>query len=57
MTTPAPGRRPLPLDALECRQSAEDALNGEQAPLTACAWALLAVAAELATIRRSLKGR
>lgn len=46
-------RRPLPPDALECRQNAEQALT-EPAPLSACAWALLAVAAELAVIRRSL---
>lgn len=46
-------RRPLPPESLECRQNAEQALT-EPAPLTACAWALLAVAAELAAIRRSL---
>lgn len=53
MTDPVPEqRRPTPADALECRQNAEQALT-EPAPLTACAWALLAMAAELAAIRRA----
>lgn len=45
-------RRPLPADALECRQNAQDAVR-DQAPLSACAWALLAIAAEVADIRRA----
>ncbi|MFD7429053.1 hypothetical protein ACFV6Z_18700 [Streptomyces sp. NPDC059818] len=51
-------RRPLPADPLECRQNAEQLLaqNEGDDPVAACAWALLAVAAELATIRRS-RGR
>ncbi|WP_168712366.1 hypothetical protein [Streptomyces sp. A1277] len=53
MTDPVPDeRRPTPADSLECRQNAEDALR-DQAPLSACAWALLALAAEAAAVRRS----
>lgn len=53
MTDPVPEqRRPTPADSLECRQNAEDALR-DQAPLSACAWALLAIAAEAAVIRRT----
>ncbi|MFJ2707851.1 hypothetical protein ACIO3R_32325 [Streptomyces sp. NPDC087428] len=54
MSNTVPERRPLPADALECRQNAEQALT-EPAPLSACAWALLAIAAELGEIRRSVK--
>lgn len=56
-----PNRAPLPTDPLELRQQAEAALDlanteptGE---LTAVALALLAVAGELATIRKGLRGR
>jgi hypothetical protein len=51
-------RRPLPADPMECRQNAEELLahnDGGDDPVAACAWALLAIAAELATIRRSVK--
>ncbi|WP_299542028.1 hypothetical protein [uncultured Streptomyces sp.] len=48
---PAPPRRPLPDDSLECRQTAQAALTaGDTA--TGTAWAILAVAAELAQARR-----
>ncbi|HEX6682433.1 MAG TPA: hypothetical protein VF062_06535 [Candidatus Limnocylindrales bacterium] len=49
----------LPEGALECRQRAELLLTSEhpEAPARATAWALLAVAAELAEIRRELKRR
>ncbi|RAJ64735.1 hypothetical protein K388_01930 [Streptomyces sp. KhCrAH-43] len=53
MSDPVPEqRRPTPADSLECRQNAEDALR-DQAPLSACAWALLAIAAEAVAIRRA----
>lgn len=51
-------RRPRPADSLDCRQNAEELLaqnEGGDDPVAACAWALLAVAAELATIRRSMR--
>lgn len=51
-------RRPLPADSLDCRQNAEQLLaqnEGGDDPVAACAWALLAVASELATIRRTVK--
>jgi hypothetical protein len=54
MARPTPDRRPLPTDTLECRQNAEGAL-ADQAPLSACAWALLAIAGDVAAIRRILK--
>ncbi|MFE9300828.1 hypothetical protein [Streptomyces sp. NPDC006856] len=50
-------RPPLPTDPLECRQNAERLLannEGGDDPAAALAWALLAVASELATIRRTL---
>lgn len=46
---------PLPADTLVCRQKAEELLahnKGGDDPVAACAWALLAVAGELAAIRR-----
>ncbi|MFD8471886.1 hypothetical protein ACFV2E_07480 [Streptomyces globisporus] len=53
MAEPVPERRPLPADSLDCRRNAEAALSG-QAPLSACAWALLAIAGDVAAIRRTL---
>jgi hypothetical protein len=43
--------RELPTEPLECRQNAEAALRDE-APSTAMTWALLAIAGELADLRR-----
>lgn len=53
MAEPVPERRPLPADSLDCRRNAEQALASE-APLSACAWALLAIAGDVAAIRRTL---
>ncbi|MFF8793338.1 hypothetical protein [Streptomyces globisporus] len=53
MSEQAPERRPLPAASLDCRQNAEAAL-ANQAPLSACAWALLAIAGDVAAIRRTL---
>jgi hypothetical protein len=56
-------RRPLPAEPLECRQNAERALgewvvrDAERGPRHAIAWGLLAVAGELAEIRRALGRR
>ncbi|MER6603914.1 hypothetical protein [Streptomyces parvus] len=48
--------RPKPLaDSNECRRAAEEALRNGQDPLTACVWALLAIAGDLAAIRRAGK--
>lgn len=46
----------LPTETLECRQIAERALN-DRDPMEAIAWALLAIAGELAEIRRELRKR
>lgn len=63
MSTPEEPEAPLPKDPLECRQEAERLL-GQGTPSdttgrqrTALVWALLAVAGELATIRRELLRR
>lgn len=57
-------RPPLPAEPLECRQHAEAALGEwavradaepDRGPLHAIAWALLAIAGELATIRRATR--
>ncbi|WP_318196907.1 hypothetical protein [Streptomyces sp. MCL20-2] len=53
MAEPVPQHRPLPADSLDCRRNAEAAL-ADQAPLSACAWALLAIAGDVAAIRRTL---
>lgn len=58
-------RPPLPTDPLECRQRADALLTADHSSLDAAtaaaaaatAWAQLAVAGELAVIRRALKGR
>jgi hypothetical protein len=42
-------------DSNECRRAAEEALGNNQDPVTACAWALLAIAGDLAAIRRARK--
>ncbi|MFD3657031.1 hypothetical protein [Streptomyces sp. NPDC058620] len=57
MTSDGSARAALPADSLECRQNAEQLLaqNGGNDPAAASAWALLAVAAELAAIRRDLR--
>lgn len=61
MSTPEDVELPLPRDPLECRQNAERSLgervvrDKENGPLHATAWALLAVAGELAEIRRELR--
>lgn len=50
-------RPPLPTEPLECRQHAEALLqenDGGGGPAAAIAWTLLAIAGELATIRRQL---
>lgn len=47
--------RRAPTDPLECRQNAERSLPGNQAG--ASVWALLAIAGELAEIRRELRKR
>lgn len=50
-------RRPLPADQLVCRQNAEALLaqnEGGDDPVAACAWALLAIAGQLAAIQRKL---
>ncbi|WP_228181989.1 hypothetical protein [Streptomyces anulatus] len=47
-------RAPLPTDPLECRQRAEDATLTDEDRLL---WAVLAVAGELAVIRRALSSR
>lgn len=64
MTAPDKQRPPLPAEPLECRQHAEASLgpwavsDPDRGPLHAIAWALLAIAGELATIRRTMaKGR
>lgn len=44
---------PAPAAPLECRQNAERSLPGNTAG--ACVWALLAIAGELAEIRRELR--
>ncbi|MFJ3597901.1 hypothetical protein ACIPRU_15460 [Streptomyces sp. NPDC090126] len=54
MTEPAPERPPLPADSLDCRRNAESALDGQD-PLSACAWALLAIAGDVAAIRRTVR--
>jgi hypothetical protein len=56
MTAPRP---PLPVDALEARQHAETNARtaDSDAPARAVAWALLAIAGELAEIRRELQRR
>ncbi|WP_327268810.1 hypothetical protein OG233_14130 [Streptomyces sp. NBC_01218] len=51
MSTPVAPRTPLPTDSLECRQTAEAALAAGD-PATGAAWAVLAVAAELAAARK-----
>jgi hypothetical protein len=49
-------RRPLPAEPLECRQNAEQLLRDRDAlPSEATSWALLAIAGELAEIRRALR--
>lgn len=50
-------RRPLPPEPLECRQKAAALLleDAFASPAVATAWALLAVAGELAEIRRELR--
>lgn len=50
-------RPPLPPDPLECRQKAAALLLEDKfaSPSVATAWALLAVAGELAEIRRELR--
>lgn len=59
MTTPPQPDVPRShLEPLECRQRAEAALrthNSPAAPTRAVGWALLAVAGELAEIRRTLQ--
>lgn len=54
----AEDRRPLPPEPLECRQNAEailrDRADRVSGPDTAAAWALLAIAGELAVIRREM---
>ncbi|MET9050142.1 hypothetical protein ABZW50_03185 [Streptomyces bacillaris] len=48
--------RPAPLaDSAECRRLAEEALREAQDPAAACAWALLAIAGDLAALRRAGK--
>ncbi|WUI00207.1 hypothetical protein OHR68_43195 [Spirillospora sp. NBC_00431] len=47
-------RRPLPVEPLECRQHAEELL-AEERPWSSAIWALLAIAGELAAIRRQLE--
>jgi hypothetical protein len=48
----------LPAEPLQCRKTAEANLEEpDSAPLRAVAWALLAVAGELAEVRRELKRR
>jgi hypothetical protein len=54
MADETPARAPLPTEPLECRQRAEDStLPGADRLL----WAVLAVAGELADIRRGLEKR
>jgi hypothetical protein len=53
-------RRPLPPEPLECRQNADALLarssgTFEALPIKAVAWALLAIAGELAVIRREMR--
>ena len=51
-------RQPLPPEPLECRQNAERLLarsSVEALPIKAVAWALLAIAGELAVIRREMR--
>ena len=54
-------RQPLPPEPLECRQNAQRSLgewvvrDKENGPLHAIAWALLAIAGELAVIRREMR--
>ncbi|GAA2985304.1 hypothetical protein [Streptomyces fulvorobeus] len=50
----APQRAPLPVEPLECRQRAEDTALPDTDRLL---WAVLAVAGELADIRRALAKR
>ena len=54
MTDEAPQRAPLPTQPLECRQRAEDSTLPDEDRLR---WAVLAVAGELADIRRALTKR
>jgi hypothetical protein len=61
MGTPEERRFPLPQEPLECRRIAEQNIFHEQ-PVPeqaafATAWALLAIAGELAEIRRALHKR
>jgi hypothetical protein len=51
MADETPVRAPLPTEPLECRQMAEDGTRSDGERLR---WALLAIAGELHTIRRSL---
>ena len=49
-------RAPLPPEPLECRQKAAALLEDKYAsPAEVTAWALLAIAGELAAIRRELR--
>lgn len=54
MADETPQRAPLPTEPLECRQRAEDADRPGPERLL---WAVLAVAGELADIRRALAKR
>ncbi|MCY0919606.1 MULTISPECIES: hypothetical protein [unclassified Streptomyces] len=53
----APDTPPLPQEPHECRARAEEHLAEPADPAAATAWALLAVAGELAAIRRALHKR
>lgn len=58
MTDDPPARAPLPPDPLECRQKAAAVLTvGLASPAEASAWALLAIAGDLAVIRRIMEKR
>ncbi|MGW0938874.1 hypothetical protein [Streptomyces sp. NPDC002666] len=54
MADEPPQRAPLPTEPLECRQRAENSTLPDTDRLL---WAVLAVAGELATIRRDLAKR
>ncbi|WP_033818884.1 hypothetical protein [Kitasatospora sp. MBT63] len=55
MAGTSPGDRPPPLppDSLTCRQEAAAALEGDDDPQRAIAWALLGIGAELAARRQA----
>jgi hypothetical protein len=58
MADETPARAPLPPDSLECRQKAAALLTADIAsPAEATAWVLLAIAGDLAAIRRDLGKR